>query len=745
VARYIGETYSIPLEQGGFCHNKNIDTIDPFDMVHPSCNIWLNEGGIRKRGGTAPVDTESMGAVAVMGIFDHRLANGNQHIIRATSDGKLWKNVTTTIKTGLVNSKYASFIQDGDILLACNGANKPMTWNGVAAAVTELTMGVKAQGTITMGGVAAAGTAAQGTITMEGVAVAYETFSIDDQVFTWKVARAKKGEVKLGATAAEAVVNLAAAINADMDTVEADDKTTTTCVITVVDLGTNGNAIIFLESSSNMAMDGSGTMGGTTAGVDEETFAINEQTFIWKAERDKKGEVTIGADAAEAVTNIVDAITKDIDTVKAEDGAGNTVVVTGADYGTDVNEFVFTEDATNMTMDGSGTMGGTATGVNSEMPSDWTGTNYPSQIIVHGRGNSKRAWALGCPLNNKTLYVSPNDSLTTFPQPDVLTFEIETGDGSGIVGGIEHGDRLVVFGKTQSFLFEDESVDTSYWGYTASQWHGGVAHQRLIVKTPNDIVCMMENGEIYSVLAAESYGDYKAASISRPSFIHEWIKEYINLSLISKFHAVYDSTLRAIKIFVIRSGKSEVDTALIYYIDRPPEKAWVILSNENFESGFSACSSAIVRASAGSWKVYTGSYAGKIWKLGELNRNDNNNAFQSRYRTPNMAFDFPREDKRYDKIRLISIAEGSCDATMVWWIDGVQSGSEDMNFATGGDILGSFILGTGILGGLNILEATVPVGQIGKRIQIEIKSNVANESFFMSQMLIDFIPLGKGE
>ena len=60
MSRYLGDTYSIPLERGGFCHNKNIDTIDPFDMVDPSCNVWLNEGGIRKRGGTVHVDTNIM-------------------------------------------------------------------------------------------------------------------------------------------------------------------------------------------------------------------------------------------------------------------------------------------------------------------------------------------------------------------------------------------------------------------------------------------------------------------------------------------------------------------------------------------------------------------------------------------------------------------------------------------------------------------------------------------------------------
>ena len=499
-----------------------------------------------------------------------------------------------------------------------------------------------------MAGIATVGVAAQGTITMAGIATAYETFVIDDQTFTWKVARAKKGDVTIGADAAAAIVNLAYAINADMaGEFTAADTSVTTVVITAVDLEAAANSKTFTEAATNMTMDGSGTFGGTTAGVDD------------------------------------------------------------------------------------------------QMPTDWAGTNYPTQMILHGRGNSLRNWALGCNLNPKTIYVSANNGLDNFAQATVLTFYVETGDGSGVVGGVEYGNRLLLFGKDRSFIMEDASTNTTEWGYTASQWKGGVAHQRLIVKTPNDVICMMENGEIYSVAAAESYGDYKAASLSRPSFLHEWIKTNINLSQIAKFHAVYDSALRAIKIFVVRTGETDIDTALVYFVDRPADKAWVILQNTDFESGYTARSSATVRQSAGTYKLYTGGYNGKLWRLGELNRNDDDNAFMARYKTPNMAFDNVRESKRYDRIKVVSIAEGSCDAEITWWIDGIEINSETLNFATSGTMLGSFVLGVGVLGGLNILESSVRVGAIGKRLQIESKSSAANESFFLSQFLVDYVHLGK--
>lgn len=514
---YLGQTYQIPLEESGFNANKNIDTIPPYAMVHPSRNVLLNEGGIRKRGGTARIDSGTMGAFDVTGLFDFTLSDTSQFIVRATSDGKLWKTLAATIKTGWTVDKKVHVMQWSDDVFFCNGANKPTVWDGVAAGTTDL----------------------------------------------------------------------------------------------------------------------------------------------------------------------------------------------------------------------------------ANVPTDWTGTNYPTQMIQHGRGNSIRNWALGCPTNPKTIYVTPSGTPKDFTQATVLTFHIETGDGSGVVGGIEFGDRLILFGKNKSYVIDDADTSTSNWGYAESQWVGGAAHHRLIVRTPNDIVCMMEDGEIYSVTAAESYGDYRAASLARPSFIHEWIKTYIALNYIDDFHAVYDPTLRVILFFVVRVGETEVNTALAYFIDREPAKAWTILDNQDYESGYSALSSCLVRESVGVWKVYTGNYGnGRVWELNTANRNDNSESFLSGYRSPLMPFDNPRQSKRYDKLRIISTSEGTCDATARWWVDNTLIDEESLTFAETGDPLGSFELGTGTLGGAMILENTVSLGIIGKRIQIELISNTADHDFFFSQILIDHMPLG---
>jgi len=118
--------------------------------------------------------------------------------------------------------------------------------------------------------------AAVGDITMAGIAVGDETFVIDTQTFTWKAARSVAGEVTIGGSAAAAVTNLVTAITADLTTVTAVDGTGDTVRVTAVTKGVAGDDIVFTEASTNMSMDGAGTLGAIVAGVDGTVGTVNQ-------------------------------------------------------------------------------------------------------------------------------------------------------------------------------------------------------------------------------------------------------------------------------------------------------------------------------------------------------------------------------------------------------------------------------------------------------------------------------------
>ena len=383
------------------------------------------------------------------------------------------------------------------------------------------------------------------------------------------------------------------------------------------------------------------------------------------------------------------------------------------------------------------------------IPADWTSNNFPKAMLKHGRGASERLWAYGCPSNPKTIYVSENGS-ADFTDAKVIKINIETGDGAGVVGMVEYGDRAIALGKTKPYLINDTELDTANWGYDDGQWEGGVAHERLIVKTPNDVMAMSEDGEIYSIITTQTYGDYVANSITRPNYIDRWIRDNIDLSKIAQFHGVYDPTLRAVKYFMVRKGQTQIDTVLVYFIDKGPEAGWV--KHQYADTYFASCSAGVT-VSTGIEKVYAGGYVGHVYQLDYSTATDDGLYFYSSFMIPELNFDNPRTQKRYDKGWMVIKPQGTETIRANLIVDGVyisggallidengnSIGDESGNVLTGGSVLEWSVTATEASDKLSNLGFNI--GIIGKRIQAEFFNNTIGQKFFVSQILFDFVPL----
>ena len=373
---------------------------------------------------------------------------------------------------------------------------------------------------------------------------------------------------------------------------------------------------------------------------------------------------------------------------------------------------------------------------------DWGVGNQPKYCLAHGKGASRRMWFFGLTTTPKRAYYSKLDDGKDLTGTGSGQLNIETSDGFGIVGGVEFGERLMLMGKRKTYIVDDSNSDIANWGYLAAQWEGGVAHHKLIVKTPNDVICMQEDGEIYSVTAVQSYGDYKAASISRPAFIHAYIKENINIALIEQFHAVYDRNLRAIKFFVVRNGMAVIDTALVFFIDRPADQAWQVHDNIEEDSGYSASCSFEVRDSAGIYTIYTGDYEGWLWKTEQTAKNDNALGYTCQMRTPPEAFDNSRVLKKFRRGKIVYAAPGNYSINVRWWVDNVEQTPRVVSLANTGSVYDGSVYDTAIYAQEAVAEADFELGTIGKRIQIQLENSVPDEDFFISRILIDNEVLG---
>jgi hypothetical protein len=111
-------------------------------------------------------------------------------------------------------------------------------------------------------------TQAQGAITLTtGGASAGQTFAIGTQTFTFVATRSGTGQVALNSSTTTEGNNIVTAINADIPSTATAARSGSTVVVTAATGGAAGNSIVFANvNSANFSMNGSGFLGGTTAG-----------------------------------------------------------------------------------------------------------------------------------------------------------------------------------------------------------------------------------------------------------------------------------------------------------------------------------------------------------------------------------------------------------------------------------------------------------------------------------------------
>lgn len=377
------------------------------------------------------------------------------------------------------------------------------------------------------------------------------------------------------------------------------------------------------------------------------------------------------------------------------------------------------------------------------VPTDW-GTKGPKQFLVRRAGNSNRLVGLGVPQKENTIYWSQANT-DNMADANVITMSLEVGETGGLVGGMEFGDRLVVFSRNYAFIVDDSSSTTANWTWKKAQWTGGAEFWRLLCKTQNDLYAMMFDGNIYSVTTAQEYGDYKAASISRPAWIDRWVRDNVDLTRLAEAHSVYDSDLRCVYWFLPRDGSSYVDMALVYFIDRPPAEAWMIHNNLASDSGFRAkCSTFGKVPSSSLYKVLTGGPAGQLWYLNSDASllSDNSAGYASQFSTVHLHQGNPRSRKRYKYGHILSVVEGNFDLSIDIYVDGAFKVTKLVNLGSVGGIYGSGQYDTATYASDSYLIADFPIGYIGTRLQYRVRNNNAGEDFFCSRIMTDFKELG---
>ena len=405
----------------------------------------------------------------------------------------------------------------------------------------------------------------------------------------------------------------------------------------------------------------------------------------------------------------------------------------GAQSGQTITQYVFWADGQILPQywDGSSPASTAVTPATS-----WSGSSgMPFQIINHARNANIRLWAI----TKDSVWASKLAEPWNFG--DAAVVQIPVYSKGGLVGGIDLGGQLFVWDKTKTYLIDDSDASSANWGYHESLWDGGAAHWRLVCKANNNLFIMAEDSTIYSLQGIIATGAYSASPIARPAYIDKFIRDHVTLSNIENFCCAYDRKLRAIKWFM-QEGGSTNNIALTFFVDKPPTDAWIIHDNEDYPSGYQAAAVWEVRNGPGDWQLWTGDFAGKIWKLEQSTDSDNGNPFMTRIKTIRQDLGSPRAWKHFKGVVFRGSANGKVYFTMRKYIEGVRRSDSSFSISGSGAKIGSAHVGVDRIAGDSLTPITIDIGEYGRDAQFEFINNAIGQDFFLSEMIYLYSPRG---
>jgi hypothetical protein len=195
----------------------------------------------------------------------------------------------------------------------------------------------------------------------------------------------------------------------------------------------------------------------------------------------------------------------------------------------------------------------------------------------------------------------------------------------------------------------------------------------------------------------------------------------------------------------------------VYYLDRTPDKAWTLHNNTTSNiNGYNASCSFIYKGTDNKEAIYTGDWGGTgkgwIWKTEQSSYADNSTAYEVKLRTPRLSLGNDedntaiRVNKKFKELRLVDQNFLNITGFLVrYYIDGAL---HPMTYSFIEPAHG-FLLGTSVLNMNSLssdrsefMEFIIPIGDVGKRIEVEItNNNTPNNYFFIASMLLDYKPL----
>lgn len=382
-----------------------------------------------------------------------------------------------------------------------------------------------------------------------------------------------------------------------------------------------------------------------------------------------------------------------------------------------------------------------------------------------------RLWTAGFRVAAGTLASDLSSNQTTvrytpIGQPTVWPTENTIGGSSTIGGFGAYGDNWVTgFGEftdgtgdwllvlLNSKIYAVSQTGDSLAPFAISERgaiQNGCVHQRAFVSLgldSGDAIYMSSRG-IHSLRQSQEFGARSETFLSwkiRNTF------ENINQSAITKSVGAYDATLGIVIFFVPTGSNTSPNLGLVLDVKNKKD-----ITAENAEwdlwtlggTGNDALVTALATATnaAGSIRVHAGNAGGDVMQLDADTASDLASAYAVEMRTKHNDYGEQSFEKQCGDIWIGLQPGGNHTPSfkIIYDYGAKQSSTKQLRMVTGGDLVGTLVVGTGIIGAAssNIQDKVYGMGS-GQSIAFDFSHYAADEQFYISSISPEIAILGE--
>ena len=366
-------------------------------------------------------------------------------------------------------------------------------------------------------------------------------------------------------------------------------------------------------------------------------------------------------------------------------------------------------------------------------PADWTGSTQPLTGCVH----EGRMWGA---LNHRVYYSLPTDH-EDFTTAGAGNINIFPGESERIVQIMSYKGLLVIWKAPRGiYVVDTTSVTVANWRAARISQSIGSSGPLNAVAVEDDVLFIDQGFNFQFLSGIQEFGQLGSKNLSDVHHFNEFLHGVASFSRLDKARSVYYPAKREAHFTVTQIGSTVNSARIVVDFNRPdlPRFRW---------SPRDVCESIWLRRdSSNIQRVLVGDDVGFVWILDQDTRNKDGAGFLGKFQTPHLNFGASnpqlatiRKSGRFLELAGNPTGPWNVHVDVIW--DGQTVHTVDFSQGTDSGVLGSFIIGTDVLGGGGLLPSQRRrlVGS-GRTLSLRFSNNGLSEDFSIYKAYVGFQP-----